>query len=261
VQALEGDIDTAHLYFLHRRLSQEAGAVAGAYHEDVHPRLELVETDYGMMYGAQRTEDAEHYYWRITQFLFPFHTFFPPVTGIQGVPGHIWVPLDDENTLVWSVAWDPDAPLANRSRTNAGGQLLPPTTDGLGRWRLAANQRNDYQIDRENQRTRTYTGIPSIPLQDQAVTESMGPIYDRSQEHLGTTDAMIIQVRRGLIEAARALRSAGVTPPCVDDASLYAVRSGAQVLPRSADWQQAMAGNLRAFSGLPVAAGLSASEL
>ena len=33
------------------------------------------------------------------------------------------------------------------------------------------------------------------------MTGSMGPIYDRSQEHLGTTDAMVIRVRRRLIAA------------------------------------------------------------
>ena len=45
-----------------------------------------------------------------------------------------------------------------------------------------------------------YTGIAGIHAQDQAVTESMGPIYDRTQEHLGTTDAMVIRVRRRLID-------------------------------------------------------------
>jgi hypothetical protein len=48
----------------------------------------------------------------------------------------------------------------------------------------------------------------------------MGPITDRTQEHLGSTDAMLIQVRRRLINAAKALRDSGVTPPGVDDPSL-----------------------------------------
>jgi hypothetical protein len=83
----------------------------------------------------------------------------------------------------------------------------------------------------------------------------MGPIYDRSQEHLGTTDAMLIQVRRRLIDAARALRESGVTPPCVDDPSLYGVRSASLVLGRDADWQAETRSLLKAFSGLPVATG------
>ena len=48
---------------------------------------------------------------------------------------------------------------------------------------------NDYLIDREAQKNwDSYTGIPGIRQQDMAVTETMGPIYNRRQEHLGTTD-------------------------------------------------------------------------
>ncbi|MPZ15404.1 MAG: Rieske 2Fe-2S domain-containing protein, partial [Chloroflexi bacterium] len=54
VQALEGDIDTSHLYFLHARLDprEERGPQNdnGVYHEDRHPRLHLVDTPYGVMY-------------------------------------------------------------------------------------------------------------------------------------------------------------------------------------------------------------------
>jgi hypothetical protein len=119
------------------------------------------------------------------------------------------------------------------------GPYLPNTTDWLGRWRARANSSNDYEIDRELQRTKTYTGIPTIQLQDQAVLESMGGVYDRSQEHLGTSDGMIIQVRRKLIETARALDEHGVTPPCVDNPSLYRVRSGSATLPKGAPWYEA----------------------
>lgn len=258
VQALEGDIDTAHLYFLHARLNADEERTPqndnGVYHEDRHPRLHLVETPYGLVYGAQRDDGPDHYYWRITQFMFPFHTFFPP-GGFAGVPGHIWVPLDDYNTMVWSVSWNPLEPLVRRqqwTRTDAP-QFLPFTSDALGRWRSTANKTNDYMIDRERQRTRTYTGIPTIPLQDQAVTESMGPISDRSREHLGSTDAMIIRVRLALIGAARALRDQGTTPPCVDEPELYGVRSASMVLPRDADWTQATREHLKAFTDLPVA--------
>jgi hypothetical protein len=52
------------------------------------------------------------------------------------------------------------------------------------------------------ERTQSYTGIDGIHLQDQAITESMGAIVDRSQEHLGSSDAMIIRTRRRLIRAA-----------------------------------------------------------
>ena len=62
------------------------------------------------------------------------------------------------------------------------------------------------------------------------------PIYDRTQEHLGTTDAMVIFMRRRLLDAARALREQGVVPANVDDASLYRVRPASVVLPDGASW-------------------------
>ena len=45
----------------------------------------------------------------------------------------------------------------------------------------------------------------------------MGHIVDRTNEHLGTSDAMIIRTRRRLINAAIALRDHGTVPPGVDD--------------------------------------------
>ena len=79
----------------------------------------------------------------------------------------------------------------------------------MGRWRLANNASNDHGIDREAQRTQSFTGIDGIHLQDQAITESMGPIIDRSIEHLGSSDAMVIRTRRCLMRAAQALRDTG----------------------------------------------------
>ena len=98
---------------------------------------------------------------------------------------------------------------------------------------------NDHGIDREAQRTQSFTGIDGIHLQDQAITESMGPIIDRSIEHLGSSDAMVIRTRRCLIRAAQALREEGTTPPGVDDPQLYRQRSGGVILPRTADWLEA----------------------
>ena len=67
----------------------------------------------------------------------------------------------------------------------------------------------------------------------------MGPIYDRTQEHLGTSDQMVIRTRKRLIDAARALRDHGIVPPGVDDPGVYQVRSGGAILPRGADWLEA----------------------
>ena len=248
VQALEGDIDTAHLFFLHARLNADDAPSLGAYHSDKHPRLEVIKTDYGLVYGANRGED-DSTYWRITQFMFPFHTLFPGYPD-GTVPGHIWVPLDDEHTMVWTVYWNPVVPMsettwANRSDPGVG-EFLPDESHGLGRWRPSLNARNDYGIDRDLQRTKTFTGIATIPLQDQAVVESMGAIYQRGEEHLGTSDGMVIQVRRRLINAAKAHATDGTLPPGVENPEWYRVRSGSATLPKDASWFDEMSDWLNA---------------
>ena len=117
----------------------------------------------------------------------------------------------------------------------ASGDVLPDTTDWLGKFRLAARKENDYLIDREEQRTGSYTGIKGIFTQDQAVTESMGPIYERTREHLGTSDAMVIRTRRRSIQAARAFHEHGVIPPGIDNPELYRRRSGGIIFPQDVD--------------------------
>ena len=79
----------------------------------------------------------------------------------------------------------------------------PNTTDWYGRWRLAGVEGNDWLIDREAQKNGgIYTGIVGIQAQDQAVTESMGPITDHDFENLGPSDIMIARTRRRLLRAA-----------------------------------------------------------
>jgi phthalate 4,5-dioxygenase oxygenase subunit len=67
----------------------------------------------------------------------------------------------------------------------------------------------------------------------------MGPIYDRSHEHLGTTDAFIIRVRRRLIAAAKAHEEQGLVPYQVDHPEVYRQRSGEMVLSRNQNWWDA----------------------
>ncbi len=107
-------------------------------------------------------------------------------------------------------------------------------------------------IDRENQKNRvSFTGIRGIRQQDMAMTESMGLIMDRTREHLGTTDAFIIRVRRKLLANARALRDEGVVPYQVDHPEVYRQRSGEAVLPRELDWWDAYTAMRERFNNEP----------
>ena len=126
------------------------------------------------------------------------------------------------------------------------GGYLPATSDPRTRYFTAANKSNDYFIDYEVQRTLRFSGVPpGGNLQDRAMTELMTgedgsePIYDRSKEHLGTTDSMVIFVRRLLIAAAKALRDEGAVPANVDNVALDRVRPAGIILPPDADWVEA----------------------
>ena len=56
-------------------------------------------------------------------------------------------------------------------------------------------------FDPEEQRSRTYLGMgeDDINLHDQWAVESMGAIQDRTREHLGSTDKVIMANRRTLL--------------------------------------------------------------
>jgi hypothetical protein len=114
---------------------------------------------------------------------------------------------------------------------------LPNGTGWYDRWRIRGREENDWMIDRAAQASGgNYTGITGIHAQDQAVTESMGPITDHLFEHLGPSDMMIMRTRRRLLAVARALAKNGTVPPGVDDPP---VRSGDFLTEDGLDWHQA----------------------
>jgi hypothetical protein len=203
------------------------------------------------MYGACRPAEPGTNYWRIANFLFPFWAMVP--TGVLGleVRARAWIPMDDEHTLALTIGRLPRGTAKVGRQTVGPVETLPNTTGWYGRFRAVASAANDYQIDRTLQKHDSYTGIGSIFLQDQAATESMGPIYDRTQERLGSSDQMVIRTRKRLIDAAKALRDRGQVPPGVDSPAVYAIRSGGVVLPSDADWMEATAERRRGWSKHP----------
>jgi len=156
------------------------------------------------------------------------------------------VPMDDTHVVNWMVTWHPDRALTPEEiQLHVEGKgahvcdYAPASSEPYGDVRTAANRDNDYFMDWEVHRTRMFCGIPGFGVQDQAIQESQGPIVDRSVERLGTSDTAIIQVRRRLMTAARALRDGGVTPPGRDPRS-YLVRSASIALGAGQDWVEAV---------------------
>jgi phenylpropionate dioxygenase-like ring-hydroxylating dioxygenase large terminal subunit len=216
-QGLEGNIDSAHVTFLHRVFGAEYFLRGVPY---AAPEVtESRETEFGFVYGARRpTPTPDEYYWRVTAYVFPT---FTQIAGTSKAGGGIFVlPMDDEHS--WWFMVQPPAPEPERTQQAVRSQAGPfayvsqfdQSTLGLvpGTFRYLRNKDNDYLIDREKQRTLNFTGLPGNRVQDAAVTESMGAIYDRTQEHLGTTDVAVIHMRRVLLRLARDLEQ-GIEPP------------------------------------------------
>ncbi|HEY4685683.1 MAG TPA: Rieske 2Fe-2S domain-containing protein [Dehalococcoidia bacterium] len=255
MQGLEGELDTVHAAFLHWGFDEpgEPGSLT-YYHfrHRAHPHFTAMDTDFGCAYGCYRPAEADSYYWRIGHVLFPFYAM--QAAGPMGPEAKLnaYVPMDDEHTLQWELYVRTDGTESGFSRAgryaiNRGGaseqeptrrgRYVPQGTGWHDRFNIEQNLANDYLIDREAQREKkSFSGIPGIRQQDMAMTETMGPIYNRSNEHLGTSDSMIIRARRRWIAAAKALRDEGALPPGVDAPELYRQRSGEVVLPRSVDW-------------------------
>ena len=255
LQALEGCLDSSHVYFLHSRLHADDDPQIGVYHPDRHPRFELVPTDWGLMYGARREEDAAHFYWRVTQYLLPYTLLFPSFAAWRGaIPGHMWVPVDDYNVLNWTFRYQPELPFTPEERRQGWGPImdsryLPETTEPFGWTKPIGRLENDYLLDPEVQRARTFTGIPGALLQDQAVTESMGTIFDRRTEHLGSSDLAVIQARQLLLRLLHAYKDDGVMPPGIEQPDLYRRRSASVILPKEENWVESTAGWVNARPG------------
>ena len=90
-------------------------------------------------------------------------------------------------------------------------------------------------IDRQAQKTDTFTGIVGINTQDRAVQEMMGPIVDRSREHLGPADKAIIVARKLLADAVRTVEDGG--DPLGVSPTYYGLRAAESVLPADASWR------------------------
>jgi nitrite reductase/ring-hydroxylating ferredoxin subunit len=216
LQGIEGGIDSSHVPFLHGVLDPaERSSPARRYlYGDLAPRLLVTRTDYGFAYGAQRYAEDETYYWRLTPFLFPFFTVIPgfaltpgqagPDPEQQTYSGHGWIPMDDENCWMFTYSWNPGRELREDEGHPAHFVDLDPRT-----LKSTANRYNDYRIDRDVQRSQTYTGIANGSTQDAAIQESMGAIFDRTQEHLGTTDSAIIALRNMYLDGVRAVLEGG----------------------------------------------------
>lgn len=247
LQGLEGGLDTAHVSFLHR--NDRSGDLSMAA-RDGAPKIEVETTPYGYNYVSTRNVGGDETYVRLYQYIMPCQQMRSNVRGHGGKPpkvpkmdGHVWVPIDDETTWVYNFMYTYDAstPLSRdyamdyeHSAGRGEGDLIP------GTFIPKANKSNDYFIDRQEQKSGSFTGIRGVNTQDFALQEGMGAVIDRSKEFLGSTDKAIVTMRRMLLEATRTAEQ-GDCPPGVRAADHREARAHDKVVNAGEDWRKIFA--------------------
>ena len=250
LQAFEVGIDPAHPSFLHRFLQDEAlsevgdnpagkqfrsasAGTAGGEHwpmtrimrEFAQPDIRFENKPWGLQLTALRhmTEALTHV--RVTQAIFPA-TFVIPLSSTMTIT-QMHVPVDDTHTY-WYTFFTSFAGPLDKEAMRAQRQQFITLPDYLPK----AGRHNGWGYNAEEQLTSTYLGMgeEDINVHDQWAVESMGAIANRTREHLGTSDKVIMANRRVLLKAIDTVQKGGVAPGIAD-----AVQAADMVGPDTVD--------------------------
>ncbi|MFN0070613.1 MAG: Rieske 2Fe-2S domain-containing protein [Chloroflexota bacterium] len=252
-QSLEGVIDSSHSSFLHSSeivgaaaqsrpdgtsayQATDAGLIVKRPTNDRAPRLEPQDTDYGFRYAAIRKpiqEPDKYQYIRVTLFVAPFYGFIAPPAGWGLV--EFFVPIDDEHTAMYHVEWREDAPVDHDRQYDRSGAVVGRDIDV--HFRKFANQANNWLQDRAAMKAGSFSGIRGVQVQDQAVLESMGAVYDRTREHLGTSDVAIIRWRRLMLDSVRRFQEGGVPVGLERTVPFTKLKGEERIIPLETPWQ------------------------
>ncbi|MGJ7546287.1 Rieske 2Fe-2S domain-containing protein [Variovorax sp. LT1R16] len=235
LQGLEGTMDSAHVMVLHEEwigtLAQGKGGAKEAAKKTA-PRYEIDEQPYGFRYAAHRGLDGGTTYTRVNVFVAPWMGFICPGDTPDGDRTLIMtVPCDDVSNLHFMVRYNPFKPLTSHYFTrHSDSNDWPPQPPG--------GADDVWGQDRALMKRGSLTGFTNITTEDFAVGLSMGPIVDRTKEHLNAGDLAIVRLRRQLIAAVRAYEQGERTPLAHSDAIDYSVvRPVADTIPEGADWR------------------------
>jgi phthalate 4,5-dioxygenase oxygenase subunit len=244
LQCFEVGIDPAHPSFLHRFLNDEAleaigdnaagkqfrSASAGdaqgerwpmtrIMREFHQPEISFEPQPWGLQLTALRPMTDELTHVRITQSIFP-HTFVIPLSETLTI-SQMHVPVDDTHTYWYSVFTSFDGPVDKEAMRNQRTQYI-----SLPDYIPKSGRHNNWGFNADEQRSTTYLGMgeDDINVHDQWAVESMGAIQDRTREHLGTSDKVIMANRRMLLKAIEAAQAGGTLPGPADASQAAAMK-------------------------------------
>lgn len=263
LQALEGEIDSAHAAILHGRVDAGGSIDQWKQAADLAPKFEVMQHDAGLSIASRRSFDGDKNYVRVNQFLMPFWTLVPPFSQFPELSGHAWVPIDDEHTLCIMFSYHPSQPFYEKTRklfkeghqgretghaSQASFEQRPVTVPYHTYWNKY-NRANAYGFDYQLQVSKYNSGMPGLWIQDAACQSGVTPIYDRTKEHLGVSDSGVARTRRMLLEAAKKLATHEQRPISTTDADKYLFRAISITIPAGSDWIAAGAEFMQARPG------------
>jgi phenylpropionate dioxygenase-like ring-hydroxylating dioxygenase large terminal subunit len=236
LQGLEGDCDSSHVSYLHNNNFRQK---TDPFRDIGTPVLEAEEIDYGVRMISVRRVSADKNYIRVTNFVMPAFSLIPTPgsdlneTAYQSF--RFWIPMDDDHTWnyilsVRNTPFSPEERTRARSRVDAN-------------YRKVRNKNNRYMQNRELQKTTSFTGIEGVSVaeQDSCATESMGPLCDRTREHLGYGDKSVMAVRKFLLKAVKRMEEGEDPPHVIRDPRHKGVpdlRSAGGMLPVASSWRE-----------------------
>jgi phthalate 4,5-dioxygenase len=241
LQGLESSTDPAHTSYLHR-MSGGAGDARSPqdtrfFSEDIHPKLGIEHVSYGCrIYALRKMSDGKNYL-RVNNYIYPCGT--TPVTGAppraQTYQGRWYVPRDDTSHTRFEFFYQHDKPVNKAALRSLRAENVGPDM------RHVRRADNRYLQDRdEMKRDDTFTGLGRyIPAQDAMAIETQGAIQDRTFEHLGSTDIVIIEVRKALLNAIKEMQAGGEAPGrlmSADDNRFPDFICTADYIPDGEDW-------------------------
>jgi phenylpropionate dioxygenase-like ring-hydroxylating dioxygenase large terminal subunit len=242
LQGLEALLDSAHVGFLHNANVQSFAQTMIGSSETTDilltngaPNFEFLEQPYGFREGALRPGKTGKTYARIREVALPYFSFIPGRFGGVGT-ACCSIPIDDEHTAQWYIGFNVENPIdIERYRLFGMADInLDFFNEGMGGWH------NMWQQDRKAMANGYWSGFvgKGNPHEDFAVQESMGPIVDRSMEHLGQADLVIVRARRMLIDAVRRYQKTGEISFHGSEVNFARIRALAITYPSGDDWKK-----------------------
>ena len=211
LQGLESSTDPVHTTFLHRRppgiASQRSGADVAAVRGNEVPEVSTEPTSVGMRIYALHNAPNGKKYLRVNNYVYPTGATPSTSAGEGGYQGRWYVPVDDYSHFRFEFFFSGDKPLdKERLRKNRAENVGPDL-------RHVRRMENRYLQDRQLMKTGHFTGMGMhFPTQDAFAIETQGPIQDRTQENLGSSDVVIASVRKILFKAIKQVQDGKEAP-------------------------------------------------